>query len=155
MTSNIGSDIFKKHGKPLGFTSGDAKAETDTLKKDIVKNLENTLSPEFLNRIDDIIVFSPLTMPEVRGLTYMYIEKIKGHLEEYGKQMTVTEKAVDALVSGGYNEKYGARFLKRHVDETVKVPITLKWKEGDLFTIDAEDGEVLVEASPVGEPALM
>ncbi len=155
MTSNIGSDIFKKHGKQLGFAAGSAETETDTLKKDIVKNLENTLSPEFLNRIDDIIVFSPLTRKEVRGLTYMYLERITAHLEEYEKEMVVTEKAIDALVAGGYNEKYGARFLKRHVDETVKVPITLKWKDGDRFTIDAEDGEISVEASPIGEPALM
>ena len=85
----------------------------------------------------------------------MYLKKITAHLEGYEKNMVVTEKAIDALVAGGYNEKYGARFLKRHVDGMVKVPITLKWKEGDRFTIDAEDGTVSVEASPTGEPALM
>lgn len=152
MTSNIGSDIFKKHAKPLGFLPEGQK--TDALKKDIIKNLENSLSPEFLNRIDDIIVFSPLTMEEVRELTYMYIEKIKAHIDGYGKRMVITDKAIEALVAAGYNEKYGARFLKRHVDEKVKVPVTLKWKDGDLFEIDTDGEEITVVASPAGEPAL-
>jgi ATP-dependent Clp protease ATP-binding subunit ClpA len=153
MTSNIGSDIFKKYEKPLGFLP--EGQGTDTLKKDIIKNLENSLSPEFLNRIDDIIVFSPLTMEEVRELTYMYIKKIKAHIDGYGKQMVITDKAIEALVASGYNEKYGARFLKRYVDEKVKVPVTLKWKDGDLFKIDMDGEEITVEASPAGEPALV
>jgi len=154
MTSNIGADIFKKYVKPLGFLP--EGQSTEVLKKDIMKDLENTFSPEFLNRIDDIIVFSPLTREEVRLLAEMYLDKIRAHLKEYGKDMTVTEKAVSALVDSGYNKKYGARFLKRHVDEKVKVPITLKWKEGDLFKIYTNDGdEVEVESWHANEPALL
>jgi ATP-dependent Clp protease ATP-binding subunit ClpA len=85
----------------------------------------------------------------------MYIERIREHMEGYGKHLTVTEAALDALVEKGYNQKYGARFLKRHVDEKVKVPVTLMWKEGDSFKIDASDGEVTVETSQAGEPALI
>ena len=154
MTSNIGADIFKKYVKPLGFLP--EGQSTEVLKKDIMKDLENTFSPEFLNRIDDIIVFSPLTREEVKILAEMYLDKIRAHLKEYGKDMTVTEKAVSALVDSGYNKKYGARFLKRHVDEKVKVPITLKWKEGDLFKIYTNDGdEVEVESWHANEPALL
>ncbi|MBI5642550.1 MAG: ATP-dependent Clp protease ATP-binding subunit [Deltaproteobacteria bacterium] len=153
MTSNLGADVFKKYVKPLGFLP----EGQDTLgyKKDIMKEIENTLSPEFLNRIDDIIVFTPLTMEEVKVLTNLYLERIREHMEGYGKHMVVTEKAVEALVSKGYNQKYGARFLKRHVDEKVKVPITLMWKDGDFFKIDAVDDEVTVETSEAVEPALI
>ncbi|MBZ0220950.1 MAG: ATP-dependent Clp protease ATP-binding subunit [Candidatus Methylomirabilis sp.] len=153
MTSNLGADVFRKYVKPLGFmTEGEVDARS--YKKDIIKEVENTLSPEFLNRIDDVIVFTPLTRNEVRQLTLMYLEKIREHMEGYGKHLSVTEKAVDVLVDKGYNQRYGARFLKRHVDEKIKVPITLKWKEGDFFKVDADRGEVTVEASNMGEPAL-
>lgn len=153
MTSNIGADIFKKFVKPMGFLP--EGIGTDVLKKDILKELENTFSPEFLNRIDDIIVFSPLTRAEVKELAGLYLEKMREHLESYGKQIEITGRAVDALVDGGYNRKYGARFLKRHIDEKVKIQITLKWKEGDLFKVDFSGGEITVEAAPLGVPALM
>ncbi|MBI5469661.1 MAG: ATP-dependent Clp protease ATP-binding subunit [Deltaproteobacteria bacterium] len=153
MTSNLGSDVFKKYVKPLGFLNDGEN--TGQLKKDIMRDVESVFSPEFLNRIDDIIVFTPLTRDEVRQLTAMYLERIREHLESYGKHLAITDKAVDELVEKGYNQKYGARFLKRHVDEKVKVPITLKWKEGDLFKIDFADGKIEVEAASVSEPALI
>ena len=152
MTSNIGAEIFKKYVKPMGFLP--EGQNTGELKKDIMKELENTFSPEFLNRVDDIIVFTPLTREEVRQLAVQYIDKIREHLESYGKRMSISEKAVEALVESGYNKKYGARFLKRHMDEKVKVPITLKWKEGELFRVDFDGNEIVVEALPDGEPAL-
>lgn len=153
MTSNIGADIFKKFVKPMGFLP--EGISTDVLKKDIVKELENTFSPEFLNRIDDIIVFTPLTRAEVKELAGLYLEKIREHLESYGKHMEITERAVDALVDSGYNRKYGARFLKRHIDEKVKIQLTLKWKEGGHFKVDFIDDEITVEAAPSAVPALM
>ena len=154
MTSNLGADVFKRYVKPLGFMS-ETDIDASGYKKDIIKDVENALSPEFLNRIDDIIVFTPLTREEVKELTHMYIERIREHMEGYGKHLTVTERALDALVEKGYNQKYGARFLKRHVDEKIKVPVTLMWKEGDNFRIDAADGEVTVETTQAGEPALI
>ena len=153
MTSNIGADIFKKFVKPMGFLP--EGIGTDVLKKDIIKELENTFSPEFLNRIDDIIVFSPLTRAEVRELANMYLDRIREHLESYGKHMEITERAVDAIVDSGYNRKYGARFLKRHVDEKVKIQLTLKWKEGDFFKVDFNGEDITVEAAPCAVPALM
>ena len=153
MTSNLGSDEFKKYVKPLGFLADGQK--TGELKKNILREVENSFSPEFLNRIDDIIVFSPLTRDEVKQLTAMYLDRIREHMEGYGKHMVSTERAVDALVDKGYSQKYGARFLKRHVDEKVKVPITLKWKEGDFFKVDIADDEITIEVTPADEPAMI
>ncbi len=153
MTSNLGADVFRKYVKPLGFMP-ESEVDARSYKRDIIKEVENTLSPEFLNRVDDVIVFTPLTRGEVRQLTFMYLERIREHMEGYGKHLSITEKAVDVLVDKGYNQRYGARFLKRHVDEKVKVPITLKWKEGDFFKVDADRDEVTVEASDMNEPAL-
>ena len=153
MTSNLGADVFRKYVKPMGFLADGQK--TETLKRDIVKEVGTTFSPEFMNRIDDVIVFAPLTRREVRSLAGMYLDRIRGHLNEYGKRLTITETAIDSLVEHGYNERYGARFLKRHIDEAVKVPITIKWKDGDLFGIDASEGGVTVEVLTDGVPALV
>ncbi len=155
MTSNLGADVFKKYVKPLGFLP--EGQSTNSFKKDIMKDVESALSPEFLNRVDDIIVFTPLTREEVKELTNMYLDRIMAHMEEYGKQLTVTERAVEELVEHGYNKKYGARFLKRHVDEKIKVPITLKWKEGDVFKVDLsdDDHDIEIEVAGAGEPAMI
>ncbi len=145
MTSNLGADEFKKFVKPLGFLPEGKK--TDELKKSIMKEVENTFSPEFLNRIDDIIVFSPLTRKEVKAITVLYLDKIKESMEGYGKQLSITDAAIDALVEKGYSPKYGARFLKRVIDDEVKIPITLQWKEGDYFNVDVCDEGICVEAA--------
>lgn len=145
MTSNLGSDEFKRLTKPMGFLT-DSQA-LSSVKRIVMKEVENTFSPEFLNRIDDIIVFSPLTQEEVKEIAKMYLDKINQQMESKGKFMNVTEGAVDYLVDIGFSTKYGARFLKRTVDEKVKIPLTLKWKEGNEFLVDVKDGELWVESS--------
>lgn len=153
LTSNLGSDEFTKFLKPMGFLPDGQRI--GTLKKGITKEVERTFSPEFLNRIDDIIVFSPLTRDEVCSITRMYLDRIRGHMAGYGKTLSITEEAVEKLVEEGYSQKYGARFLKRVVDDRVKTPVTLKWKEGVIFNIDVKDGALSVEPSPAPLPALV
>jgi ATP-dependent Clp protease ATP-binding subunit ClpA len=145
MTSNLGSDEFKHLTKPMGFLS-DSQALV-SVKRAVMKQVENTFSPEFLNRIDDIIVFSPLTREEVKEIAKMYLDKVNQQMKSMGKSMSVTEGAVDYLVEVGFSSKYGARFLKRTIDERVKIPLTLKWKEGSEFLIDVKNGELWVESS--------
>ena len=144
MTSNLGSDEFKKFIKPMGFLKDGLGVKS--LKADIMREVERTFTPEFMNRIDDTIVFTPLTREEVREITTRYLERIRRDMGAHGKELSVTEAATDLLVELGYSPKYGARFLKRLVDTKVKLPITLKWKEGELFHVDACDGELCVEA---------
>ncbi|MBI5047668.1 MAG: ATP-dependent Clp protease ATP-binding subunit [Deltaproteobacteria bacterium] len=145
MTSNLGSDEFKKFTKPLGFLpEGQALGD---LKKTIMKEVENTFSPEFLNRIDDIIIFSPLTRDEVKKIAAIYLNNLRRHMEENGKILEVSDAALDILVNTGYSPKYGARFLKRNIDEKVKVPITLQWKQGSAFRINALAGDIVVECA--------
>ena len=143
MTSNLGSESFKRYEKPLGFgqkTLGEIKQ----IKGEVMKAAENRFTPEFRNRIDEIIVFSPLTMDEVREIARLYLAKMRRHMEKQGKLVEVTEGAVDLLTEKGYSPSYGARFLKRHIDQNVKLPITNKWKTGMRFHVDAVDGEIVV-----------
>ena len=145
MTSNLGSDSFKKYEKPLGFgqkTLGDVRA----IKNEVMKAAEQRFSPEFRNRIDEIVVFSPLMMDEVRQIALLYLNKLRKQMEHQGKEVEVTEAAVDLLTQKGFSPAYGARFLKRHIDEKVKLPITTMWKGATRFLVDAEDNEVTIKA---------
>ncbi len=145
MTSNLGSESFKKYEKPLGFgmkSLGDMKE----IKGDVMKAAENRFSPEFRNRIDEIIVFSPLTMDEVKGIAKLYLAKIRKQMEMQGKFIEITDEAIDLITLKGYSPAYGARFLKRHIDQKVKLPLTNLWKTGTQFIVDAESDEIVVKA---------
>ena len=143
MTSNLGSENFKRYEKPLGFGQ---KSLGDILqiKNEALKAAEIRFTPEFRNRIDEIIVFSPLTMDEVRDIARIYLGKLKGNMERQGKVVEVTDAAVDLLTEKGFSPAYGARFLKRHIDQKVKLPITNDWKASAKFVVDVADGEITV-----------
>ena len=143
MTSNLGSESFKRFEKPLGFGNKTA-AEFRVVKNEIMKAAETRFSPEFRNRIDEIVVFAPLTMDEVRQIAQLYLDKLARQMERQGKSLRVTEDATSTLTEHGFSSKYGARFLKRHIDEKVKLPITGMWKTGSRFLVQVEGSEVVV-----------
>jgi len=146
MTSNLGSDEFKRFMKPMGFLVDTQQLET--VKKSILKEVENHFSPEFLNRVDDIVVFSPLTREEVKEICQRYLERIRQNLAAQGKTFVMTEEGLELLAEIGFSLKYGARFLKRRIDERVKIPITQHWKEGQEFDVEATGGELTVSWKP-------
>lgn len=145
MTSNLGSDSFKKYMKPLGFGTK-TLADVKQIKREVIKAAEDRFSPEFRNRIDEIVVFSPLTRDEVKQIAELYLNIIRRQMKRQGKQLDVTERAVAHLVEKGFSPAYGARFLKRTIDENVKLPVTNRWKEADHFEVDFEDGELKILA---------
>ncbi|MBK9154791.1 MAG: ATP-dependent Clp protease ATP-binding subunit [Chloracidobacterium sp.] len=145
MTSNLGSESFKRYEKPLGFgqkTLGEVKQ----IKGEVMKAAETRFTPEFRNRIDEIIVFSPLTMDEVRDIARIYLNKLRRKMESQGKVVEITDAALDLLTEKGFSPAYGARFLKRHIDQKVKLPITNEWKLSRRFVVDVEDDEIVVRA---------
>lgn len=144
MTSNLGSENFKRYEKPLGFgqkTLGDIMQ----IKGEAMKAAETRFTPEFRNRIDEIIVFSPLTMDEVRDIARIYLGRLKRKMEAQGKVVEISDAALDLLTEKGFSPAYGARFLKRHIDQKVKLPITNEWKLGRSFTVEAVEGEIVVK----------
>jgi ATP-dependent Clp protease ATP-binding subunit ClpC len=153
MTSNLGSDSFKKFEKPLGFGTKTA-SDFRVVNKEVMKAAEARFSPEFRNRIDEIIVFAPLTMDEVRQIAKLYLDKLGRQMERQGKSVEISEAALNLLTEKGYNTSYGARFLKRHIDEKVKLPITAMWKTASNFVVDAEEGETIVRAAAPNKPEL-
>ena len=145
MTSNIGSEFFRKLTNPLGFLS--RQIGTDQIKGDILREVERRFTPEFRNRIDDVVLFQPLTKDEVRQITYQQIARIEQALNRAGRTLKVTPEALEQLVQDGYSLAYGARFLKRTIEERVKLPISQRWNEGETFTADLKDGRVEIEVN--------
>jgi ATP-dependent Clp protease ATP-binding subunit ClpA len=143
MTSNLGSENFKKYMKPLGFGTK-TLADVNAIKREVMKAAEDRFSPEFRNRIDEIIVFSPLTQDEVRQIAELYLGKIKRQMSQSGKSLDLTEAALQHLVDKGFSPAYGARFLKRTIDENVKLPITTMWKDGVSFFVDIVEGQLKI-----------
>src|SRR6266851_2760052 len=146
MTSNLGSDSFKKYMKPLGFGTK-TLADVKQIKREVIKAAEDRFSPEFRNRIDELVVFSPLTQDEVKQIAELYLGSIKRQMKRQGKELQVSESAVVYLVEKGFSPAYGARFLKRTIDELVKLPMTTRSKEANSFHVEFLDGELRINAS--------
>src|SRR5262249_20447277 len=125
MTSNIGCEHFRKLTSPLGFFSKQVGVEQ--VETEVMRELERRFSPEFRNRIDEVIIFSPLSKDEVRQIALQQIDKIGRTLARTGRSLVVTPDALEALVTQGYSLAYGARFLKRVIETKVKLPISQRW----------------------------
>jgi ATP-dependent Clp protease ATP-binding subunit ClpA len=145
MTSNIGSDVFRKLTNPMGFLS--KQVGVDQVKGEILREVERRFTPEFRNRIDEVVVFQPLSRDEVRQITVQQLDKIEESLSRSRRKLIVTAEALEQLVQDGYSLSYGARFLKRTIEDRIKLPISQHWTEGDMFTVDVQDGHIKVTVS--------
>jgi ATP-dependent Clp protease ATP-binding subunit ClpA len=144
MTSNLGSEHFRKLTSPLGFRA--QRVEIDHVQGEVRRELERRFSPEFRNRIDDVVLFAPLTLDDVRRIARGYLLELERAVNTAGKTIEIDEDALEAIAMEGYSTAFGARFLKRAIDERVKLPITMNWKEASHFHIRAAGREIVVEA---------
>lgn len=142
MTSNLGAEELSKLTRPMGF--GATTSDFEPVRKAVLKAAEARFTPEFINRLDDVVVFAPLSFDEVRRIAGIYLDSIRKTMAAHGKTLVVSDAALSAVARAGFSVKYGARFLKRGIDEKVKVPVTLKWKESDHFLVEEVDGEPVV-----------
>lgn len=147
MTSNVGSDLLRR--KDIGF--GDSKAKTkqsseDEMDRRIFSILKDSFKPEFLNRIDEIVVFTSLTKEDIKEITLRMLEKTRKMLSEQNISLEVGEKAVNHLVENGYSEEYGARPLRRLVQKEVENAISSKIIGGEVV-----DGDVVEVTKGLGE----
>jgi ATP-dependent Clp protease ATP-binding subunit ClpA len=132
--------------KPLGFGTK-TLADVKQIEREVIKAAEERFSPEFRNRIDEIVVFSPLTQDEVKLIADLYVGIIKRQMKRQSKELVVSDAAVVYLVEKGFSPTYGARFLKRTIDEILKLPVTTRWKEAESFDVDVENGELKINVS--------
>ncbi len=145
MTSNAGSEHFRKLQSPMGFRSGQMPLEQ--VQGEINRELERRFPPEFRNRIDQVVLFQPLTKDEVRDIALKYIDQVTATLKRWNKTVTIDPEALDKLVQDGYSLAYGARFLKRVIDDKIKLPLSQQWKEANSFRAVVRDDQVVIEAA--------
>jgi len=147
MTSNLGTEFVHKSG-PLGFiTSNDPEVIAD--QKKIERAMRDTFRPEFLNRIDEIIVFSTLTLEQVEQMVDMQMRSIIERLGEQGLVIELTENARVWLARQGYDPQFGARPLRRALQRFVESPLSVQvlngnFHRGDVILVEATDTEGLV-----------
>ncbi len=150
LTSNIGSRQLKDFGSGIGFASRSDEQENEVARGVITKALQKTFSPEFLNRIDDIIHFDQLTQPDIRRIVDIELRDVLNRITALGCQVNVTEAALDFLGQKGYDKQYGARPLKRAVQQYVEDILCEKLLEHQgednlSFTIDVEGDKTVVK----------
>jgi ATP-dependent Clp protease ATP-binding subunit ClpC len=143
MTSNLGARMITEN-KSLGFSAGDAgKTERDyeRIKSDVMSEVKRAFRPEFLNRVDDIIVFHQLTDEEIKQIAVKMLENLSKRLLQNGIEAKFTEKAVSAISGKGFDLIYGARPLRRAIQSDIEDMVAEeilegKVKDGDKITVD-------------------
>jgi len=153
MTSNIGSKVIEKGGGGLGFEftmENAADAQYTRTRALVNEELKQYFRPEFLNRLDEIIVFRQLTRTEIKQIADILLREVLNRLLEQGISLEVTEQFKERLLAEGYNPSYGARPLRRAImrlleDNLAEALLAGQIKEGDTALVDvAEDGQVTV-----------
>ena len=148
LTSNVGAESIKRNSK-LGFTAAmDAGANYDNMKVKVMDELKKTFRPEFLNRIDDIIVFHSLEKSHIHEIVHLMSEQLRTRLREYDISFELTEKAKAFLVKEGFDSAYGARPLRRaiqkHIEDRLSEQLlTGSIVKGNKILIDEEDGQLM------------
>jgi ATP-dependent Clp protease ATP-binding subunit ClpC len=138
MTSNLGTE-FVKRGGALGFIKGDSEAAVVETKK-IEDALKRNFRPEFLNRIDEVIIFSPLSIENVERIVALQLHEVQGRLKEKGVKIELTAAASRWLAKQGYDQQFGARPLRRAIQKFIEGPLSMelltgKFKSGDIILV--------------------
>ncbi len=154
MTSNVGAPQIQREGG-FGFrgTEGeqaDAQRSYERMKTHVMEELRRTFRPEFLNRVDETIVFRPLTRDQITAIVDILIERVRREIRGQGMDVVITKAARELLAQEGYDPQYGARPLRRAIQRLVEDPLSDdmlrgKFSAGDEIVLDARDGRVVFE----------
>ncbi len=143
MTSNVGArDMLK--GKSLGFAQGDARSSFERMAEKVKEEIGKVFNPEFLNRLDDVIVFHPLSRAHIAQIVGIILRDVQQRLADEELTLRLTPAANDFLVEHGYDEHYGARPLKRAIQKYVEDPLSEKILIGEF----ARGDEIEVDVAP-------
>ena len=153
MTSNVGAGQIKKMSG-LGFANPDADDGYDDMKENIMEALRQSFKPEFLNRLDDIIIFRKLTKEEAGKICYKIIDGLRARLKDRNISIELTPAAMDKLIDEGYSDEYGARPLKRVVQKRIEDRLSDeilagRILHGEKVTVDVKDGNFVFSSKAV------
>jgi len=145
MTSNIGARQLKDFGQGIGFGTAAKKAQADTHQKSVIENaLKKAFAPEFLNRIDDVIVFNTLEREHIHKIIDIELDKLYERIKDIGYNLNLSDKAKDYIAEKGFDKQYGARPLKRAIqkyieDALAEEIVNSKLEEGDNIFMDLDE----------------
>ncbi|MGY4743091.1 ATP-dependent Clp protease ATP-binding subunit [Streptomyces sp. ATMOS53] len=153
MTSNLGSEAITRRGAGIGFGSGGTDADEEARREQILRPLREHFRPEFLNRIDEIVVFRQLTSEQLRQITDLLLERTRRLVHAQGITVEFGGAAVDWLAERGYQPEYGARPLRRTIQREVdnelsRLLLDGRVKEGDRVRVEVEDGRLAFRTPP-------
>ena len=153
MTSNVGAEMIRK-GTVLGFTSGSNEAKTreqayEKMKDNLLNEMKKTFRPEFLNRVDGVVVFHSLSKEQIRQIVDLMLTSVTQQLKEKDIALEVTDAAKDFLGEKGYDEVYGARPLRRAIQDMVEDKLSEdllrgNFQSGDSVIVDLEEDQIVV-----------
>jgi ATP-dependent Clp protease ATP-binding subunit ClpC len=154
MTSNVGAPQIQRESG-FGFRGGEnermeAERTYDRMKMHVMEELRRTFRPEFLNRVDEIIVFRPLNREQIKAIVDILMERVRREIRGQGMALTMTEAARNLLATEGFDPQYGARPLRRAIQRLVEDPLSDdmlrgKFHQGDEIVLDAREGTVIFE----------
>lgn len=149
MTSNIGSEQIRQMA-PLGFLNKEKSEQQEKLKEKVMEALKQQFRPEFLNRIDEIVVFNYLGREEIKQIVELELDKVEKRVIKKSLKIRFSKEVKELLARKGFDPDLGARPLKRVIQQEVVDPLSLKIvsgeiKEGDLITINAEGNKIIVQ----------
>jgi len=130
MTSNMGSQIIQANFENI--TEANKEEVVEQTKLEVMDILRQAIRPEFLNRIDEVIMFQPLLKNEIRGIIRIQLENLSGMLLKNGISLTFTDYTLDYLAENGYDAQYGARPLKRLIQKVIVNPLSKKILAGEI-----------------------
>ncbi|GAB6139200.1 ATP-dependent Clp protease ATP-binding subunit [Halanaerobaculum tunisiense] len=148
MTSNVGANLIQNSSEGVGFkTDLDEDREYQDMKDKVKGKLKDTFRPEFLNRLDEIIVFHALSEEEITQIVDLMLEDLEDRITEQEMELEVTEAAQEVIVEEGYDKEFGARPLRRAIRKLVENPLSEKllaedFTAGDTIKVDAVDNEL-------------
>lgn len=152
MTSNVGADFIEKQSQ-LGFKAGnDEKANYEKMKDNVMTQLRKTFRPEFLNRLDEIIVFHSLSKEHIKQIVDLMLDDLRERLKEKEIELEMTEAAKEKLAEDGYDSEFGARPLRREIQRKIENSLSIKildkeLEENQKITVDVEDDEYKFEVA--------
>jgi ATP-dependent Clp protease ATP-binding subunit ClpC len=141
LTSNVGAKELSSFSSPMGFQTESVNINEEERTKSIIeKALKKKFKPEFLNRLDEIVVFNKLKEEDIHKIIYNELDKLKVRIKEIGYELKIQKSAIEFVAKNGYNEEYGARPLnraiQRYIEDTIADEILNgKYKEGDTINI--------------------
>ena len=153
LTSNLGSEYINRLEQKIGFSAGDRDRETanfEEIKVKIIENLKNHFRPEFLNRLDDIIIFNPLARETIREIVGIQLKQVVKRLTQKEIEIIIAPEVIAYLTDHGFSPEYGVRPLKRLIQNKILNPIaefiiSRRLQGGGVITVTVKNGEPIIE----------